>query len=97
MRPASTCRGWNLLTRSANSHFPSGSTFESIHSGSASLTTKILHGGRYLRRSPKLVQAISPVIAVLKETLARGAAAGEFRPDADAWTATSRSWRWAIT
>jgi AcrR family transcriptional regulator len=42
-----------------------------------------LHGGQYLERSPKLQEAISPVISLLKATLVRGAAAGEFRADVD--------------
>jgi AcrR family transcriptional regulator len=43
-----------------------------------------LHGGQYLERSPKLREAISPVISLLSATLARGAAAGDFRADVDA-------------
>jgi AcrR family transcriptional regulator len=43
-----------------------------------------LHEGRYLERSDKLRSIISPVVDVLRETLARGATAGEFRDDVDA-------------
>ncbi|SAL06358.1 TetR family transcriptional regulator [Caballeronia calidae] len=43
-----------------------------------------LHEGQYLGRSPKLTEAISPVVDLLRGTLARGAAAGEFRADVDA-------------
>lgn len=43
-----------------------------------------LHEGQYLERSPKLTGAISPVIDLLRATLARGAAAGDFRADVDA-------------
>jgi AcrR family transcriptional regulator len=43
-----------------------------------------LHEGQYLERSPKLREAISPLIRLLSATLARGAAAGEFRADVDA-------------
>lgn len=43
-----------------------------------------LHEGQYLGRSPKLREAISPVIKLLNATLASGAAAREFRADVDA-------------
>ncbi|SAK63433.1 TetR family transcriptional regulator [Caballeronia glebae] len=43
-----------------------------------------LHEGRYLERSPKLTEAISPVIDLVRGTLARGAATGDFRADVDA-------------
>jgi AcrR family transcriptional regulator len=43
-----------------------------------------LHEGQYLARSPKLREAISPVISLLSATLARGAATGEFRAEVDA-------------
>lgn len=43
-----------------------------------------LHEGRYLERSPKVTEAISPVIDLLRATLARGAATGDFRADVDA-------------
>jgi hypothetical protein len=43
-----------------------------------------LHEGRYLKRSPKLTEAISPVIDLVPATLARGAATGDVRADVDA-------------
>jgi hypothetical protein len=43
-----------------------------------------LHEGWYLKRSPKLTVAISPVIDLVRATLARGAATGDFRADVDA-------------
>ncbi|SAL00338.1 TetR family transcriptional regulator [Caballeronia calidae] len=43
-----------------------------------------LHEGRYLARSAKLRDIVSPVVDVLRATLARGAASGEFREDVDA-------------
>jgi hypothetical protein len=43
-----------------------------------------LHEGRYLGRSPMLAEAISPVIDLLRATLARGAATGDFRANVDA-------------
>ncbi|AQH05021.1 TetR family transcriptional regulator (plasmid) [Burkholderia sp. KK1] len=43
-----------------------------------------LHEGQYLERSPKLTEAISPVVDLLRGTLARGAAAGDFRANVDA-------------
>jgi hypothetical protein len=43
-----------------------------------------LHEGRYLKRSPKLTEAISPVIDLMRATLARGAATGDVRADVDA-------------
>jgi hypothetical protein len=43
-----------------------------------------LHEGRYLKRSPKLTEAISPVIDLVPATLARGAATGDLRADVDA-------------
>ena len=43
-----------------------------------------LHDGQYLERSPKLTEAISPVVDLLRKTLARGAAAEDFRKDVDA-------------
>ncbi|WP_053573079.1 TetR/AcrR family transcriptional regulator [Caballeronia cordobensis] len=43
-----------------------------------------LHEGRYLERSQKLTEAISPVIDLVRATLARGAAKGDFRADVDA-------------
>jgi AcrR family transcriptional regulator len=42
-----------------------------------------LHEGQYLERSPKLTEAISPIIDLLRATLVRGAAAGDFRTDVD--------------
>lgn len=42
-----------------------------------------LHQGRYLERCAKLSTTISPVVDLLRMTLARGAAAGQFRRDVD--------------
>jgi AcrR family transcriptional regulator len=43
-----------------------------------------LHEGRYLARSTKLRDTISPVVELIRATLARGAETGEFRKDIDA-------------
>lgn len=42
-----------------------------------------LHEGRYLRRSSRLRETISPLIDLLRVTLERGAAAGQFRRGVD--------------
>jgi AcrR family transcriptional regulator len=42
-----------------------------------------LHEGRYLQRSKSLRETISPLIDLLRVTLERGAAAGQFRPGVD--------------
>jgi AcrR family transcriptional regulator len=42
-----------------------------------------LHEGRYLARSAKLRDTLSPVVELLRTALERGAASGEFRPDVD--------------
>jgi AcrR family transcriptional regulator len=48
-----------------------------------------LHEGRYLDRSNKLRETISPVVDLVRVTLERGAAAGEFRPPTlTHWTST---------
>jgi len=43
-----------------------------------------LHQGRYIERSAKLREAISPVVELVHKTLDRGVAAGTFRGDVDA-------------
>lgn len=43
-----------------------------------------LHEGRYIERSTKLREAISPVVELVRKTLARGVAAGDFRGDVEA-------------
>ncbi|WP_244818650.1 TetR/AcrR family transcriptional regulator [Caballeronia sp. Lep1P3] len=43
-----------------------------------------LHEGRFIERSSKLRETISPIVGLFRTTLARGAAAGEFRADVDA-------------
>ncbi|SAK92879.1 TetR/AcrR family transcriptional regulator [Caballeronia ptereochthonis] len=42
-----------------------------------------LHQGRYLERSSKLRETISPVVELVRSTLARGTATGEFREGVD--------------
>jgi hypothetical protein len=42
-----------------------------------------LHEGRYLERSSHLRETISPVVDLLRVTLERGAAAGQFRQGVD--------------
>lgn len=43
-----------------------------------------LHEGRYLKQSAKVRETLSPVVELIRATLARGAATGEFRADVDA-------------
>lgn len=42
-----------------------------------------LLGGRMLRKSSRVVQQTTPLLGMIRETLARGEAAGEFRADVD--------------
>jgi hypothetical protein len=70
--------------QSERSRFPSGSISERTLDGSTLINNENLHEGQYLERSPKLTEAISPVVDLLRKTLARGAAAEDFRKDVDA-------------
>ncbi len=47
------------------------------------LHTENLHRASHLRRSARIFDLNSPLIAVISEALKRGAASGEFRPDVD--------------
>ncbi|WP_062607059.1 TetR/AcrR family transcriptional regulator [Caballeronia calidae] len=42
-----------------------------------------LHEGRYLERSSRLLEALSPVVELVRVTLERGTAAGQFRAGID--------------
>ncbi len=47
------------------------------------LNTENLHRAKYLKRSARIVDLHSPLIAVISDLLQRGAANGQFRSDAD--------------
>ena len=47
------------------------------------LNTENLLQGRYVRASKRIIALHSPMIALLRETLQQGVAAGKFRPDID--------------
>lgn len=49
----------------------------------ALLTDENLHRARHMRKSPDLPRMHSPLIAMIEETLNRGADAGDFRKDVD--------------